>query len=119
MNFRSDHISHNEINALLEKHSGKKVKMVQISEQEMHEGIANPKTIPKELAEGSAFRKFSGKVIETRQYANFYSTPDFWYLVKGTQGQGRFYRPRGQIHNDMFPEVQVTTFETYFKQKLA
>jgi hypothetical protein len=41
------------------------------------------------------------------------------FLVKGTQGQGRFYRPRGQCHNDMFPDIEPTTFEKYFQQRFA
>ncbi|MGI4850325.1 MAG: NmrA family NAD(P)-binding protein, partial [Janthinobacterium lividum] len=57
LNFRSDHISHREIAALLERYSGKKVRMVHISEEEMHKGVADPKTIPKELSEGSPFRR--------------------------------------------------------------
>ncbi|KAF2136379.1 uncharacterized protein K452DRAFT_292465 [Aplosporella prunicola CBS 121167] len=98
LNFPSDTISHNEIAALLEKYTGKPVKRDIYPEEEMHKIIADPSKAPKELTK-SAF------------------PVDFWFLVKGAQGQGRFLRPPGQIHNHLFPEVQTTTFEKYFQQR--
>ncbi|KAL4971487.1 hypothetical protein BDW66DRAFT_165138 [Aspergillus desertorum] len=79
LNVVSDRISYNELAALLEMYSKKKiVKMVKGK---------------------SAF------------------PDDFWMLVKGMQGLGRFWRPPGEIHNDLFPEMKVTTFERYFRSR--
>jgi len=97
LNFTSEHISHTEIAALLEKHSGKKVEMLKISDDDKWAVVEDPKKAPKEQTE-SAF------------------PVDFWYLVKGTQGDGAFWRPPGQVHNHLFPDVQVTTFDMYFKE---
>ncbi|KAJ9194572.1 hypothetical protein DTO164E3_7239 [Paecilomyces variotii] len=101
LNFPSDFISHEEIARLLEKYSGKPVKRDVISLEEMHRVIADPKQAPKELQSGSPF------------------PVDFWFLVKGQQGQGNFFRPRGQTHNHLFPSVRKTTFEKYFQKKFA
>ncbi|CAD0081922.1 unnamed protein product [Aureobasidium vineae] len=90
LNFPSDHISHREIADLLEKHSGKKVKMDIMDEDKMHEVLADPESAPKELQNQSAF------------------PVDFWFLVKGMQGSGRFWRPRGMNHNHLFPDVKPT-----------
>lgn len=99
--FPSDTISHAEIAELLGKYSGKKVRLVGISEEQMHEIIADPKKAPKELAEGSAF------------------PVDFWMMVKGIQGQNRFRRPRTECHNDLFPNVHRTTFQRFFEQRFG
>jgi nucleoside-diphosphate-sugar epimerase len=99
LSFPSDTISHAEIARLLEKYSGKKVRLEHISEELMHEIIANPDKAPKELAEGSAF------------------PVDFWMMVKGTQGQDRFRRPKTECHNDLFPNVHRTTFERFFEER--
>lgn len=72
-----------------------------ISEEQMHEIIADPKKAPKELAEGSAF------------------PVDFWMMVKGIQGQNRFRRPRTECHNDLFPNVHRTTFQRFFEQRFG
>ena len=101
LNFPSDHISHNEIAALLEKYSRKPVKRELISLDDMHAVVADPSQAPKQLQGVSSF------------------PVDFWYLVKGTQGQGRFYRPKGQNHNHLFPEVEKTTFEKYFQRRFG
>lgn len=90
LNFPSDHISHSEIAKLLEKYSGKPVKLDIIGEDKMHEVVADPEKAPKELQNKSSF------------------PVDFWFLVKGTQGSGRFWRPRGQNHNQLFPEIEQT-----------
>jgi hypothetical protein len=100
LNIVSDTISHNEIASLLEKYSGTKVKVEIIGENDWHKVIDNPDAAPKELTE-SAF------------------PVDFWYLVKGTQGQGKFVRPKSQIHNGLFQDVQQTTFEKYFKERFS
>ncbi|KAL1877271.1 hypothetical protein Plec18167_004960 [Paecilomyces lecythidis] len=101
LNFPSDFISHEDIARLLEKYTGKPVKREVISLEEMHRVVADPKQAPKELQSGSPF------------------PVDFWFLVKGMQGQGRFFRPRGQTHNHLFPHVPKTTFERYFRKKFA
>lgn len=100
LNVVSDTISHRRIAELLENFSGKKVRLDVKGEEAMHEVWEDPARAPKELTE-SAF------------------PVDFWYLVKGTQGKGLFVRPKSQIHNDVFPDVKVTPFEGYFKQRFA
>lgn len=100
LNFPSDRISNTEIKRLLERYSGKEVEMDVVYPKKMHEVIADPKQAPKEHTE-SAF------------------PVDFWYMVKGMQGMGRFYRPKGQNHNDLFPDVERTTFEKYFQEKFG
>ncbi|KAG9966965.1 NAD(P)-binding protein, partial [Aureobasidium melanogenum] len=99
LNFPSDHISHSEIADLLQKHSGKKVNLDIMGEDKMHEVLADPESAPKHLQNKSSF------------------PVDFWFLVKGMQGSGRFWRPRGMNHNHLFPEIKPTTFEAYFKQR--
>lgn len=101
LNFPSDTISHKEIAQLLEKYSGKKVHVKKISEEDRHAVIADPSKAPKELGEGSAF------------------PTDFWFNVKGAQGEGRFYRAKGETHNDLFPQVERTTFEKYFQKRFG
>ncbi|EKG10309.1 NmrA-like protein [Macrophomina phaseolina MS6] len=98
LNFVSDTISHMEIADKLRKVTGKTVKLECFPLEKMHEIATEPQKAPAELKQ-SAF------------------PPDFWFMVKGMQGQGRFRRPRGQIHNDVFPDVERTTFEKYFTQK--
>jgi hypothetical protein len=96
LNFPSDTISHAQIAQLLEKYSGKKVRLNEWdSEEELHKIIADQNTAPKEIAEGSAF------------------PVEFWMMVKGTQGQDRFRRPKSECHNDLYPKVERTTFEKF------
>ncbi|KAH0071389.1 NAD(P)-binding protein, partial [Aureobasidium melanogenum] len=90
LNFPSDHISHSEIADLLQKHSGKKVNLDIMGEDKMHEVVADPESAPKHLQNKSSF------------------PVDFWFLVKGMQGSGRFWRPRGMNHNHLFPEIKPT-----------
>ncbi|RAL11516.1 NAD(P)-binding protein [Aspergillus homomorphus CBS 101889] len=101
LNFVSDHISYNEIASLLEKYAKRPVEKVFISEEDMHAYIADPSSAPAALREGSPFPL------------------DFWMMVKGAQGQGRFWRPPGQVHNNLFPDVEVTPFEAYFQRRFA
>jgi nucleoside-diphosphate-sugar epimerase len=98
LNIVSDTISHTKIAQLLEKYTGKKVELDVQGEEAMHRVWENPTSAPKEHTE-SAF------------------PVDFWYLVKGTQGKGLFVRPKSQIHNGMFPDVKITPFEGYFKER--
>ncbi|KAL1648491.1 hypothetical protein SLS58_002246 [Diplodia intermedia] len=98
LNFVSTTVSYMEIADALRRQTRKTVKLDYYPDETMHDVVADPKKAPPEL----------GK------------TPlpmDFWFLVKGMQGQGRFRRPRGQINNDLFPDVKPTTFEKYFQQK--
>ncbi|KAL0943094.1 isoflavone reductase family protein [Colletotrichum truncatum] len=100
LNFTSDTISYNKIAELLEKYSGKKVNKNVMSQDEMHEIIKSPSKAPEEMTE-SAF------------------PVDFWFLVKGLQGQGSFRRPPGQIHNHLFTYIKPTTFESYLKERFV
>ncbi|KAJ6163845.1 hypothetical protein N7497_003824 [Penicillium chrysogenum] len=54
LNVVSDHISYNEIAALLGKYFQRPVERKVISENEMHNFVANPSTIPQELSVESA-----------------------------------------------------------------
>ncbi|KAF7588649.1 hypothetical protein BBP40_005431 [Aspergillus hancockii] len=96
LGFRSDHISYNEIAKLLERHSGKPVRRNFTSIQTVQEIIENPSTVPEDFKLGSTF------------------TADFWLLLRYVQGQGIFWRPPGQIHNDLFRNVTPMTFDQYF-----
>jgi uncharacterized protein YbjT (DUF2867 family) len=97
LNFVSDTTSPTDIARELGLATGKEVAVEVIPEEKMHEIVANPEVAPEEWR-GSAF------------------PVDFWMLVKGAQGEGRFRRPPGQVHNHLFPEVQATTFGSYFSQ---
>lgn len=98
LNFVSDTKSATEISELLEKISGKRSGVKVFPEELMHTIVANSNKAPDHLQKGSAF------------------PVDFWFLVKGAQGQGRFRRPPGMIHNDLFPQVKPTTFDTYLNE---
>lgn len=100
LNVVSDTISHRKIGELLEKFSGRKVELDVKGLEEMEKVIEDPGRAPKELTE-SAF------------------PVDFWHLVKGLQGMGRFVRPKSQIHNGRFAGVKETTFEGYFRQRFG
>ncbi|KAF2870755.1 NmrA-like family-domain-containing protein [Massariosphaeria phaeospora] len=98
LNVVSDTISHNEIAKLLKKYTGKDVKMDIRPNKDMHKVIADPSSVKEEGLKQSAF------------------PVDFWFLVKGLQGQGRFVRPASQIHNERFGLTR-TSFEAYFKHR--
>ncbi|KAF2766424.1 NAD(P)-binding protein [Teratosphaeria nubilosa] len=100
LNFVSDTISNREIANLLEKYTGKKAKLEQISDQDVHKRVADPNSAPAELKQ-SAF------------------PVDFWHLVKGAQGAGDFRRPKGEVHNHLFPQVKTTGFEQYIARHLT
>ena len=102
LNVVSDTISHEEIKKLLESYSGKEVKLSVMGIEEMHrvwEG--GPESVKDEELKDSAF------------------PVDFWFLVKGMQGSGKFVRPESQIHNGLFPGVRRTPFEKYFKERFG
>ncbi|KAE8365443.1 hypothetical protein BDV27DRAFT_126984 [Aspergillus caelatus] len=93
LNFISGHISHNEIAALLENCSRRKVEKIIMPMEVMRHVWKNKEEIPEDL---------KGKSVVP---------DDFWLLVKGMQGLGRFWRPPGQVHNDLFTNVKTMTFE--------
>jgi len=101
LNFPSDTITQNQIAHLLEKYSLKPVKMEFISEEEMHKVIKDPSQANQELAKASPF------------------SVDFWFIVKGVQGSGRFRRPAAENSNHLFPDVERTTFEKYFQDRFG
>ncbi|KAL5041260.1 hypothetical protein BDW71DRAFT_13572 [Aspergillus fruticulosus] len=101
LNIVSDRISYNELAALLEKYSKKKVEKVVYPIDAMHRAWKDPNDIPQEVKGKSAF------------------PDDFWMLVKGMQGLGRFWRPPGEVHNNIFPDLKVTTFERYFQSRFT
>lgn len=84
---------------MLENYSGKEVRLDVKGLEAMHEVWEDPGRAPRELSDGSGL------------------PVNFWYLVKGMQGLGRFVRPKSEVHNEVFPEVRVVPFEGYFKQK--
>lgn len=97
LNFVSNHINHNDIAKLLEKYAQKKVEMVVYPTGLMARVWRDKNDVPAELKEKSPF------------------PADFWILIKGMQGLGQFWRPPGQVYNELFPDVHVTTFEKYFQ----
>jgi hypothetical protein len=102
LNIVSDTISHTAIKSLLESYSGKEVKFDVRPIEALHavwEG--GPDSVQEEELKDSAF------------------PVDFWFLVKGMQGSGKFVRPKSQIHNGVFPDVGRTTFEKYFKERFG
>ncbi|KAL3473685.1 hypothetical protein BJX99DRAFT_248763 [Aspergillus californicus] len=96
LNVVSDHLSYNELATLLEKYSRKKVEKVVYPIEAMHRAWRDPEDIPEAVRGKSTF------------------PDDFWMLVKGMQGLNRFWRPPGEVHNELFPQVQLTTFDKYF-----
>ncbi|KAE8149603.1 hypothetical protein BDV25DRAFT_130240 [Aspergillus avenaceus] len=101
LNFVSDQISYDEIATLLERYTGKEVEKDVMPVEVLHRAWKDSTAIPDEVAGGSAF------------------PADFWILVKGMQGLGRFWRPPEQVHNHLFPDVKVTTFERYFQRRFG
>lgn len=99
LNFVSDHLSYEDIAVLLERYSGRAVRRNVMPVEVMHRVLKNPGEAPREVKEGPS------------------SFPvDFWFLVKGLQGEGRFWRARGEVHNGLFPGVRVRTFEGYLRE---
>lgn len=98
LNFVSDRKSYNEIAGLLETHSGRPVERHLLPVELMHRVWKNRDNVPEELRGRSVFPE------------------DFWILVKGMQGSGRFWRPPGEVDNDLFPRVKPRTFEEYLSE---
>lgn len=102
LNFRSDSISHTQIAKLLERYADKPVEKNVLPIEELHRVVADPSQAPLHLAKAQS------------------SFPvDFWFLVKGMQGQGKFRRPQSQYHNNLFPSINTTRFEDYFTSKFG
>jgi hypothetical protein len=78
----------------------RRVDVQHISLDEARSYVKNPDNAPKELRE-------SVTAIPV----------DFWFVVRTIQGEGRGRRPLTDVHNDMFPEVEPTTFEDFLKQR--
>lgn len=97
LGFRSDYISYNEITRLLRHYSRKPARINPTSVDQAKRILENPSSAPEKLQKGSTF------------------PVDFWILLRYVQGQGRFWRPPGQLHNDLFPEVIPTSVERYFQ----
>ncbi|KAL6234317.1 hypothetical protein BDW75DRAFT_241220 [Aspergillus navahoensis] len=101
LNIVSDRISYNELAAPSKKYSKKKVEKVVYPIDTMRRAWKDPEDIPQEVKGKSAF------------------PDDFWMLVKSMQGLGWFWRRSGEVHNDLFPELTVTTSERYFQSQFA
>ena len=103
LNFKSDTISQREIAQLMEKYTSRKVRLEIMEQDIMHKVLADKENAPDDVKERSVF------------------PVDFWFLVKGMQGAGKFRRPRGEVHNDIFPDVDrdLMTFDRYLKQRYA
>ncbi|KAJ5384997.1 hypothetical protein N7517_002908 [Penicillium concentricum] len=99
--FRSDLISFREVAHLLQRYSGKPVKLNVISVDEMKKIIEDPSSAPEELQGDSTF------------------PIEFLMVLRYIQGQGLFRRPPGLLNNDLFPEVKTLSVKNYFKQLFA
>lgn len=98
LGFRSDHISFSEVAQLLRRYSGRPVKIVVISPEQMQEMLDSPSLAPVELQRNTTFPL------------------NFFLVLRYVIGQGIFYRPPGMLHNVQFPEVKTTTVDQYFAQ---
>lgn len=85
LNFLIDPSSHRKIVGLVDKYTGKPFRLENISLVNMHKVIADGSEAPE----------------ESRKHRLF--PVEFWFIVKGTQGQGRFVRPKSQIYNRLLP----------------
>ncbi|RMZ04927.1 hypothetical protein D0862_05140 [Hortaea werneckii] len=98
LNFVSDEVSHRQIAQMLEKLTGRQAKIEIRSESDVHNIVKDPSKAPEKLRENSAL------------------PVDFCFIVKAAQSQSRFRRPKGEIHNHLFPHVKPTTFEKYLRR---
>ncbi|GAO51083.1 NAD(P)-binding protein [Saitoella complicata NRRL Y-17804] len=101
LNFPSHTVSQAHWAELMEKYSPTPVKRQTFSLDEAHGIIADPDSAPEELKSTSPF------------------PPDFWFIVKSAQGEGRFRRPKGEVHKELFPEVEVLGLEEYFEEQFG
>ncbi|KAI6800074.1 NAD(P)-binding protein [Hortaea werneckii] len=98
LNFVSDEVSHGQIAQMLEKFTGRETKIEMHSESDVHNIVKDPSRAPEKLRENSAL------------------PVDFCFIVKAAQSQSRFRRPKGEIHNHLFPNVKPTTLEQYLRR---
>lgn len=106
LNVVSDSVSYAEIAKLLKKYSGKEVEFEKYGFERQRDILNDLDQAPKELAEAEK----SGK--------SFFPV-DFWFLVKGLQGAGRFRWPIGERHEREFGMEKMRTFEWYFKDRFG
>lgn len=109
LNVVSDSISHNEIANLLEKYTGKKVDLQKYSFEDQKKILDDPKSAPKGLRDKS-----------TEEGEGQSSFPvEFWFLVKGMQGAGRFRWPVGLRHEQEFglDASSMRTFDRYLRER--
>jgi len=83
---------------MLEKLTGRQAKIEIRSESDVHNIVKDPSKAPEKLRENSAL------------------PVDFCFIVKAAQSQSRFRRPKGEIHNHLFPHVKPTTIEQYLRR---
>lgn len=102
LNFVSDRVSFETIATLLEKYSGRKVIRDIMPLETVHRVMRDPENVPKQLGYAPEEHKSAMPV-------------DFWFLVRGVQGEGRFLMDPGKVSNGLFPGVGVTTFEEYIR----
>lgn len=104
LNFISERISYDTITRLLERYARRPVRFLHVSDEDWHRTMDIPSVAPERLKTKASRTAFP---------------VDFWLLVRGIQGQGRFTYAPGQVHNHLFPDVKVTKFEKYLSQKFA
>ncbi|PYI01156.1 NAD(P)-binding protein [Aspergillus sclerotiicarbonarius CBS 121057] len=92
LNVVSDRLSYNEIAGLLERVSGREVKRVVFPGGLVDEVLRDGGNVPREVKGEGEGGRFGD---------------DFWILVRGIQGQGRFVRPVGMVHNGVFGGIEV------------
>ncbi|KAF9887312.1 hypothetical protein FE257_010307 [Aspergillus nanangensis] len=101
LGFRNDYISFSEVADLLQKHSGKPVKIQTTPFNNVRGILDDPSLAPKEWWGDSTF------------------SLDFFMILRLVQGQGVCWRPPGFLHNDLFPEVKTGNVDEYFKGLFA
>ncbi|RAH76694.1 hypothetical protein BO86DRAFT_443031 [Aspergillus japonicus CBS 114.51] len=101
LGFRSDQLSFAEVGDVLQKYSGRPVRLEVILVDQVKDILKNPSSAPVEWCRKSTF------------------PTDFFLTIRCAQGQGVFWRPPGFLHHHLFPEVQPVTVAEYFKKLFA
>ncbi|PLB49805.1 NAD(P)-binding protein [Aspergillus steynii IBT 23096] len=96
LGFRGDHTSFSEVASSLKRHSGRSVSLKFISFEDAENWITNPSLIPKDVHFDSGF------------------PGDFLLLLRYVQGQGIFWRPRGQFQDHLLQREPLSVDE-YFQ----
>ncbi|KAK5084348.1 hypothetical protein LTR05_005424 [Lithohypha guttulata] len=109
INVVSDSISHSQIAKLLEKYTGKQVKIEKYNYDDQRKILSDPKSAPKELRDKSR---------EDGEGQSAFPV-DFWFLVKGMQGAGKFRWPIGERHETEFglDAKNMRNFDWYFRTR--